>query len=235
MAAGQMGCRRPQPSCHDGRMPPTDAPPTERTKVRRLADRARYDWGTVTSILDEGLVCHLGFAVEGRPWVMPTTYARIDDRLYVHGAAANFALKTLAAGVEACVTVTLLDGLVLARSAFHHSMNYRSVMVFGRAERVVDPQEQFDSMVAIVEHLVPGRRHDTRLPTPEELRKTLIVRLPLAECSAKVRTGGPLDDDDDMELGFWAGVLPLTIAPGAPVADVGDPAPEYLRAWRVTR
>lgn len=213
----------------------TESAPTERTKVRRLADRGRYDRDTINEILDEGLVCHLGFAVDGRPWVMPTTYARIDDRLYVHGAPANFALKTLSSGIEACVTVTLLDGLVLARSAFHHSMNYRSVMLFGRAERVDDEQEQFNSMVAIVEHLVPGRSTDTRLPTPEELRKTLIVRLPLDECSAKVRTGGPIDDADDMDLGFWAGVLPLTITPAVPVPDVNEPVPDYLRQWRITR
>jgi nitroimidazol reductase NimA-like FMN-containing flavoprotein (pyridoxamine 5'-phosphate oxidase superfamily) len=213
----------------------TEVQPTDRTKVRRLADRGRYDWRTIHSILDEGMVCHLGFAVDGRPWVMPTTYARIDDRVYVHGATANFALKSLASGVDACVTVTLLDGLVLARSAFHHSMNYRSVMLFGRAERVDDEQEKLESMVAIVEHLVPGRRHDTRLPSPEELRKTLVVRLALDECSAKVRTGGPLDDDEDMDLGFWAGVLPLTTVPGEPVPDVNLPVPDYLRRWPTTR
>src|SRR5437763_3048610 len=162
-------------------MSTTDAAPTERTKVRRLADRARYDRDTVESILDEGLVCHMGFAVDGRPWVMPTTYARVDDRVYVHGAAANFALKTLSSGVDACITVTLLDGLVLARSAFHHSMNYRSVMLFGRAERVDDPDEQYAAMVAIVEHLVPGRTNDTRLPSSDELRKTLIVRMRIDE------------------------------------------------------
>ena len=216
-------------------MPHGHVEPTDRTKVRRLADRGRYDWATIHSILDEGLVCHVGFAIDGRPWVMPTTYARVGDRLYVHGAAANFALKTLASGVDACVTVTLLDGLVLARSAFHHSMNYRSVMLFGRAERVADPQEQHDAMVALVEHLVPGRRHDTRLPSPEELRKTLILRMGIEECSAKVRTGGPLDDEEDMDLGFWAGVLPLTVVPGPPIPDVADPVPDYLRRWPTTR
>ena len=216
-------------------MPDGEVATTDRTKVRRLADRGRYDWDTIHSVLDEGLVCHLGFAIDGRPWVMPTTYARVGNSLYVHGAAANFALKTLASGVDACVTVTLLDGLVLARSAFHHSMNYRSVMLFGRAERVEDPQEQYDSMVAIVEHLVPGRSNDTRLPSPEELRKTLIVRLGLDECSAKVRTGGPLDDEEDMALGHWAGVLPLTMVPGPPIPDVGDPVPEYLRRWTRAR
>jgi len=216
-------------------MSSTDAAPTARTKVRRLAERGRYDRDTVNAILDEGLVCHMGFAIEGRPWVMPTTYARVDDRLYVHGAAANFALKTLSSGVEACVTVTLIDGLVLARSAFHHSMNYRSVMLFGRAERVLDPQEQFDAMVALVEHLVPGRQHDTRLPRPDELRKTLIVRLSLDECSAKVRTGGPVDDEEDMDLGHWAGVLPLTITPGQPQPDGREAVPAYLSERRITR
>lgn len=210
-----------------------EAAPTERTKVRRLAERGRYDRETVNAILDEGLVCHLGFAVDGRPWAMPTAYARVDDRLYVHGAPANFALKTLASGIEACVTVTLIDGLVLARSAFHHSMNYRSVMVFGRAERVVDELEQFEAMVALVDHLVPGRSADTRLPTPAELGKTLIVRLPLDECSAKVRTGGPIDDAEDMDLGHWAGVLPLTTTPGVPIADGPRAAPEYVSTWTV--
>jgi nitroimidazol reductase NimA-like FMN-containing flavoprotein (pyridoxamine 5'-phosphate oxidase superfamily) len=216
-------------------MSATDAAPTARTTVRRLAERGRYDRDTVHAILDEGLVCHMGFAIDGRPWVIPTTYARVGDRLYVHGAAANFALKSMTSGIEACVTVTLIDGLVLARSAFHHSMNYRSVMLFGRADRVVDPQEQFDAMVALVEHLVPGRPGDTRLPRADELRKTLIVRLPLDECSAKVRTGGPVDDEEDMDLGHWAGVLPLTIVPGAPQPDGDEVVPAYLSDWRITR
>jgi nitroimidazol reductase NimA-like FMN-containing flavoprotein (pyridoxamine 5'-phosphate oxidase superfamily) len=208
--------------------------PTERTKVRRLAERGRYDWDTIDAILDEGLVCHLGFEVDGRPWVVPTTYVRVDNRVYVHGAVANFALRTLAAGAEVCVTVTLLDGLVLARSAFHHSMNYRSVMLFGRAAPVEDEQEKHDAMVAIVEHLVPGRTADTRLPSPQELRKTLVVRLALDECSAKVRTGGPLDDEDDMNLGYWAGQLPLSIVPGVPIPDVAAGAPDYLLRWSPT-
>jgi len=205
--------------------------PTERTKVRRLAERGRYDRDTIDAILDEGLICHLGFAVDGRPWVMPTTYARIDDTLYVHGATANHALKALAAGVEACVTVTLVDGLVLARSAFHHSINYRSVMIFGLADKVDDEQEKFDALTAIVEHLVPGRSDDTRAPRPDELRKTLVVKLALDECSAKVRTGGPIDDEDDMDNGHWAGVLPLTIAAAAPLPDGAFVAPDYLTRW----
>jgi nitroimidazol reductase NimA-like FMN-containing flavoprotein (pyridoxamine 5'-phosphate oxidase superfamily) len=208
--------------------------PTARTKVRRLPDRGRYDWETIHTILDEGLVCHLGFAVEERPWVIPTTYVRIDDQVYVHGAVGNAALRALADGAEVCVTVTLLDGLVLARSAFHHSMNYRSVMLFGRAVAVDDDQEKYDAMVAIVEHLVPGRTADTRLPSSQELRKTLVVRLALEECSAKVRTGGPLDDEEDMGFGYWAGQLPLSIVPGEPIPDVDAGVPEYLRRWAPT-
>lgn len=204
---------------------------TARTRVRRLAERGRYDWDTIHSILDEGLLCHLGFAVDGQSWVVPTTYVRVGDQLYVHGAAANFALQTLASGVDACVAVTLLDGLVLARSAFHHSMNYRSVMLFGRAVKVDDEREKHDALVALVDHLIPGRSRDTRLPTPAELRKTLVVRIALTECSAKVRTGGPIDDAEDMDLGHWAGVLPLTVAPGSPVPDGDDAVPDYVTGW----
>jgi len=210
--------------------------PTDRTRVRRLAERARYDEATLHAILDEGLICHVGFSVDGHPWVMPTIHARVGDRLYLHGATANHALKALASGVEACVTVTLVDGLVLARSAFHHSMNYRSAMIFGHAQRVDDEREKFDAFIAMIEHLVPGRTADTRLPTPEELRKTLVVRLALDECSAKVRTGGPIDDEGDMDNGHWAGVLPLTLVPGAAVPDAGnDGAPSYVTEWRRAR
>jgi nitroimidazol reductase NimA-like FMN-containing flavoprotein (pyridoxamine 5'-phosphate oxidase superfamily) len=166
---------------------------------------------------------------------MPTIYVRHGAYLYLHGATANHALKTLASGVEACVTVTLIDGLVLARSAFHHSMNYRSVMLFGFAERVDDEQEKFDAFVAMVEHLVPGRTRDTRLPTAQEMRKTLVIRLPLDECSAKVRTDGPIDDEEDMALGHWAGVLPLTIVPGTPRPDGDYIVPDYLSQWPTTR
>jgi nitroimidazol reductase NimA-like FMN-containing flavoprotein (pyridoxamine 5'-phosphate oxidase superfamily) len=216
-------------------MPDGEVATTDRTKVRRLPARGRYDWETVHEILDEGLLCHVGFAVEGRPWVMPTTYARVGDQLYLHGAVANHALQALADGAEACVTVTLLDGLVLARSAFHHSMNYRSVMVFGRAEKVEDEQEKYDAVVAIVEHLIPGRAGGTRLPTASELRKTLVVRLPLDECSAKVRTGGPIDDEEDMELGHWAGILPLTLVPGRPQPDNDEALPDYVNRWSRAR
>ncbi|HEY2812917.1 MAG TPA: pyridoxamine 5'-phosphate oxidase family protein [Acidimicrobiales bacterium] len=216
---------------------PTDAPPTDRTRVRRKAERGRYDRATVDAILDEALLCHVGFAVDGRPWVLPTAFARVGDHLYLHGAAGNFALRSLAAGVEACVAVTLLDGLVLSRSAFHHSMNYRSVLVFGTAEAVRDEQEKRAAVMAIVEHLIPGRTDAARPPSMEELRATLVVRLPLDEASAKIRTGPPLEDDDDLDLEHWAGVLPLTLQPGEPIPDeftsarYAGTAPEHVTRW----
>ncbi len=195
---------------------------TERTRLRRKAERGRSELDAVRDILDEALICHVGFAVEGRPWVMPTTFAHVDGYLYLHGAAANFALRSLAEGAETCVTVTLLDGLVLARSAFHHSMNYRSVMLFGRAEAVVDPDEKTRALLAIVDHMVAGRSTATRHPTENELRATLVVRLPIDEGSVKVRTGGPNDEPEDMALAHWAGVVPLALVRGEPQRD-GEP------------
>lgn len=215
MATGRAG--------DDGGMPATPAsPPTARSTVRRKAGRGRYDRDTVDAILDEALICHVGFAVDGRPWVIPTAFARIEGHLYLHGAVGSFALRALAGGAEACVTVTLLDGLVLARSAFHHSVNYRSVMVFARAEKVTGEHDKRAAVLAIVEHIVPGRTGDTRLPTADELRATLVVRLPLDEASAKVRSGGPVDDPADDALPHWAGVIPLTTVRGAPVPDVAE-------------
>jgi nitroimidazol reductase NimA-like FMN-containing flavoprotein (pyridoxamine 5'-phosphate oxidase superfamily) len=189
---------------------------TDRSRARRLADRARYDREAVDAILDEALVCHVGFAVDGRAWVMPTTYARVGDSVYLHGAAGNFALRTLAGGVEVCVTVTLLDGLVFAKSAFHHSMNYRSVMLFGQATAVTEPAEKTTALLAIVDHMQAGRSAETRRPTDSELRATLVVRLVIDEGSAKVRTGGPIDDPEDNELPYWAGVVPIALVRGVP-------------------
>lgn len=197
---------------------------TDRSRVRRKAERARYDFDTVAGILDEALICHVGFAVEGRPWVVPTAFARVGEWIYLHGAVGNSALRTLAAGVEACIAVTLLDGLVLARSAFHHSMNYRSVMLFGHAERVVDEDEKRAGLLAIVDHMVTGRSKASRPPTTEELRATFVVRLHIGEGSAKVRTGGPVDDPGDLDLPHWAGVIPLGLIRGEPQPDVGDRA-----------
>jgi len=221
-----------------GSMTQTTLAATERTRLRRMTKRGTHDREAVADILDAGLICHLGFAVDGRPWVFPTAYARVDELLYVHGAVGNFALRTLASGVEACVTVTLIDGLVLARSAFHHSMNYRSVMIFGLAEAVTDDDEKNRALLAIVEHMAPGRSSDTRHPTPEELRATIVLRVGLVEGSAKIRTGPPIDDDEDMGLPHWAGVLPLHLVPGPPVPDAvqaGRPAPTYVTEWSALR
>ena len=194
---------------------------TQRSQLRRKAERGRYDWDTVAAILDEALICHVGFAVDGRPWVVPTAFGRIGRDLYLHGAAGNFALRTLTAGVDACVTVTLLDGLVLARSAFHHSMNYRSVVLFGRAEPVVVDDEKRAALAAIVDHMVSGRSGATRPPSAKELRATLVARLPIDEGSAKVRAGGPVDDPGDLDLPHWAGVIPLGLVRGESQPDGG--------------
>ncbi|MGH9086909.1 MAG: pyridoxamine 5'-phosphate oxidase family protein [Acidimicrobiales bacterium] len=215
--------------------------PTDRTRVRRKRDRGRYDQAAVHAVLDAGFLCHVGFAVDGRPWVFPTIYARVDDHLYLHGARANFALGVLAAGTEACVTVTLVDAVVLARAAFNHSLNYRSVMLFGRAEAVEDEEEKRRAVTAVVEHVVPGRAADTRPPSASELRATAVVRFPLDEGSAKVRTGPPGEDPSDIGLSHWAGQLPLALAPGEAVPDVqapGDaslPCPDYLTEWASRR
>ncbi|MCA1818218.1 MAG: pyridoxamine 5'-phosphate oxidase family protein [Acidobacteria bacterium] len=193
--------------------------PTDRTRLRRLPQRGSFERDVVYRILDEGLVCHVGFVADGQPVVIPTGYGRANDTLYVHGSAASRMLRTLAGGVRVCVTVTLLDALVLARSAFHHSMNYRSVVVFGTAAAVEDAAEKWEALRVITEHIVPGRWSDVREPDESELKKTLVLKLPLAEASAKVRTGPPVDDEPDYELPVWAGELPLRIVPGEPVAD----------------
>jgi nitroimidazol reductase NimA-like FMN-containing flavoprotein (pyridoxamine 5'-phosphate oxidase superfamily) len=183
--------------------------PTSRTAVRRKADRGRYERELVHAILDEALVCHVGFESDHGPVVLPTMHARVHETLYLHGAVGNAMLRTLAAGAPVCATVTLLDGLVLARSAFHHSMNYRSVVVFGTAVAVEDPQAKLAALEALIERIHPGRWSEARPPTETELRNTLVVALPLTEASAKVRTGPPIDDDEDYSLSVWAGEIPL--------------------------
>lgn len=215
--------------------------PTDRTAVRRKRDRGRHDRATIHAILDAGLICHVGFALEGRPWVFPTIYARVGDHLYLHGARANFTLGALASGTEACLTVTLVDALVLSRAAFNHSLNYRSVMLFGRGEPVEDEQEKRRAVTAVVEHVVPGRAGDTREPSVAELRATAVVRFPVDEGSAKLRTGPPGEDPSDIGLGHWAGLLPLALAAGDPLPDVRAPGdadlavPGYLEAWASRR
>jgi nitroimidazol reductase NimA-like FMN-containing flavoprotein (pyridoxamine 5'-phosphate oxidase superfamily) len=211
------------------------AGPTPRTTVKRLAQRGAYDHDTVLKILDEGLVCHMAFVVDGQPFVLPTAYARIDDRLYLHGSPGNRMLRTGKGGVGICVTVTLLDGLVLARSAFHHSMNYRSVVLLGTATEVVDPAEKSAAFRALVEHVAPGRYAGVRAPTGDEITRTLVIRLPIDEGSAKIRTGPPIDDEEDYAMSIWAGVIPLAIRPGTPIPDprlASDAAlPSYVSAY----
>lgn len=211
-------------------------PPSERTRVRRLPKRGAYDRATIDAVLDEGLVCHLGFVVDGEPRVIPTAYARDGDRLLLHGARSSASMRALAAGGQACVTVTLLDGLVLARSAFHHSMNYRSVVVLGVATEVTDEVAKEEALRVLTEHLVPGRSADARGPSPTELAQTTVVALSLAEASAKVRIGGPVDDEVDQPLAIWAGVIPLVMATASPIDDAevppGAPPPPYVTRYR---
>lgn len=203
---------------------------TERTTVRRLPKRASYDAATIHAILDEALICHVGFVVNGAPVVIPTIHWRDGDRLYFHGSAASRMLRNLREGIDACVTVTLLDGLVLARSAFHHSMNYRSVVVFGKAFEVTDRDEKIRALEVLVEHVVRGRSAEVRGPNESELRQTSVLALPIDEASAKIRTGGPVDDEEDYALPVWAGVLPAALTFGGAVPDGGVTAelPEYV-------
>jgi nitroimidazol reductase NimA-like FMN-containing flavoprotein (pyridoxamine 5'-phosphate oxidase superfamily) len=206
---------------------------TERTRVRRLPERAAYDRATVHAILDEGFLCHVGFVVDGQPYVIPTGYARVGDTLFLHGSTGS--RLGLRPGMDICVTVTLVDGLVLARSAFHHSMNYRSVMAIGRTRPVTDPGEKEVALRALVEHIVPGRSDEVRGGDLRELAATAVLALPLAEVSAKVRTGPPQDDEPDYALPIWAGVLPLALTPGEPapdpVLDPSIPAPAHVASW----
>jgi len=196
--------------------------PSERTRIRRIPRRAAYDRASIDAILDEGLVCHLAFTADGQPYAIPTAYARIGDHLYVHGSAASRMLLS-AAGSSFFFIVTLLDGLVLARSAFHHSMNYRSVVILGAAEEVTDEGERLAAMRALVERVAPGRWAEIRPPNRQELKATTILRLAIAECSAKIRSGPPIDDEEDLALPCWAGVIPLALTPGPPVADRPPP------------
>jgi uncharacterized protein len=194
-------------------------PVTKRTQLKRLPARGAFDAQTIYDILDAGRICHIGFVSDGAPVVIPTGYARIDDRLYVHGSAASRMLKTLAGGADACVTVTLLDGLVLARSAFHSSMNYRSVVVFGKATLVEAREEKIAALTAFTEHVLRGRWDEVRSVTEQELKATSVLRLALTEASAKVRTGPPKDEEEDYALPIWAGVLPLLTSFGEPISD----------------
>jgi nitroimidazol reductase NimA-like FMN-containing flavoprotein (pyridoxamine 5'-phosphate oxidase superfamily) len=211
------------------------ASPTQRTRVVREPDRGVYDRETVYRILDEGFICHVGFVFDGQPFVIPTSYGRSGDNLYIHGSAASRMLRNLDKGVPVCVTVTLLDGLVLARSIFNHSMNYRSVVVLGTAMLVDDPAEKLEALHRLSEHILHGRWADSRQPNERELKATFALRLPINEFSAKVRQGPPLDDEDDYSFRAWAGVIPLQTVAGAPIADdrcgPDVPVPVYASAY----
>lgn len=207
---------------------------TERTTVRRLAKRGNYDPPVIHSILDEALICHVGFVVDGQPTVIPTIHTRIDDTLYFHGSVASRMLRSLKDGVDMCVTVTILDGLVLARSAFHHSMNYRSVVVMGKAHEVADREEKLRVFDALAEHVMRGRSADARKANEAELRSTVLIALPIEEASAKIRTGPPIDDEEDYALPIWAGVLPFKQVPQTPIPDDRNTQelPSYVTNYR---
>jgi len=209
--------------------------PTSRTRVVREADRGVYDREAVYRILDEGFLCHIGFVSDGQPFVIPTSYGRKDAHLYVHGSAASRMLRHLKDGVPVCITVTLLDGLVLARSVFNHSMNYRSVVILGKATLVDDPAEKFAALRTLSEHILPGRWDDSRQPNERELKATSVLRVPIEEFSAKVRTGPPIDDEEDYSFPTWAGVVPLGITVGTPIndprLDPTRPVPGYARHY----
>jgi nitroimidazol reductase NimA-like FMN-containing flavoprotein (pyridoxamine 5'-phosphate oxidase superfamily) len=218
-------------------LPERDSPPpSPRTRVKRRPQRGRYDRATRDAILDEALVCHVGFVHQGAPSVIPTAFVRWDDAVYLHGSPANRAFLAVASGAEVCVEATLVDAVVLARSAFHTSMNYRSVVVYGRGRAVQDPPEKEEALRRLVEKVCPGRWADVRWPSAEELAGTLVVAVPLLEASAKVRAEGPVDDEADHALDCWAGQLPLRLLPGEPVDDAllraGIPRPGYLKSWR---
>ena len=214
-----------------------DFPPTDRTRVKRSFERGRYDRGTVHAILDAGLMCHVGYVIDGQPYVTPTAYWREGDHVYWHGSSASKMLRHLKEGPRVCFTVALMDGLVLARSGFHTSVNYRSVMAFGQAEVVSDPAEKLAKLEAMMERIVPGRWPDLKPPTAQELKATTLVGLKLEEVAAKLRSGPPIDEPEDYALDVWAGVVPTTTAIGAPEDDPrlkpGIDVPENLSRIRI--
>jgi len=209
--------------------------PTARTRVVREAHRGVYERAAAYEILDEGFICHVGFVMDGQPFVIPTGYGRSGDNLYIHGSAASRMLRNLSKGILVCITVTLLDGLVLARSIFNHSMNYRSVVVLGTAVAVLDAKEKLEALELLSEHILPGRWAESRQPNERELKQTLVLRLPIEEFSAKVRQGPPIDDEEDYAFPTWAGLIPLQVVPAAPIndprLDPNTPVPVYARKY----
>jgi len=215
---------------------PESFTPTERTRVIREPHRGVYDRETIYKILDEGIVCHVGFSTDAQPFVIPTLYARVGDAIYFHGSAASRMLRNISAGLSVCITVTLTDGFVLARSVFNHSMNYRSVVALGKATLVEAPEEKLEALRAFTERILPGRWNEARQPSEKELKATSILRLPLTEVSAKMRVGPPEDDAPDYALPVWAGVIPLSLAAGAPIrdekCDPSIPTPAYVAQYK---
>jgi uncharacterized protein len=214
----------------------TQTAPTKRTQVGRLPKRGDYSKETIHSILDAAFLCHVGFVVDGQPFVIPTGFGRTGDTLYIHGSAASRMLRNLEKGIDTCVTVTLIDGIVLARAAFHHSMNYRSVVMLGKATLVEETDAKMEALRVISEQIIRGRWDDTRLPTAQELKATTVLSMPIDEASAKVRTGPPVDDEEDYGLDIWAGVLPLHMQATAPIPDprmknIEQALPAYLRDY----
>ncbi len=208
---------------------------TKRTELHRIPDRGSHDWDTINQILDAGFLASVGFCMEGQPFVIPTLYGRDGEILYLHGSAASRMLRELETGIPACVTVTLVDGLVLSRSAFDHSMNYRSVVAFGRARKIANPEQKVKSLRVISEHLIAGRWADAREPSEKELKATTVLEFSIEEASSKVRSGPPLDDDSDYALPVWAGVLPLEMRSRPPIPDdrlvEGVTVPDYVRRY----
>jgi hypothetical protein len=209
---------------------------TERSQLRRLPNRGSHETETIHAILDAAFLAFIGFQVGGQPFVIPTLYGRDGDKLYLHGSAASRMLRELEAGVPACVTVAIVDGLVLARSAFHHSMNYRSVVAFGTARKIDEPDEKAHALRIVSEHLIAGRWAEVRVPSEKELKATSVLEFSIEEASAKVRTGPPIDDEEDYALAVWAGVLPLQLRPESPIADArlakGVGVPPYVERFR---
>lgn len=214
---------------------PVTFPKTPRNKVKRLPERGQYDTATIYPIVDAALICHVGFALDGQPYVIPTLHARQGDTILLHGAKGNRLLRHIQSGGEVCITITVVDGIVLARSVFHHSINYRSVVLFGKGAAIEDDQARLRALELFTERLIPGRWQDARPPSAIELKQTTIVAVPIDSASAKIRTGPPKDEEDDLDLPVWAGVLPLQHVAGTPIADpqlrAGVELPEYLRSY----
>ena len=210
--------------------------PTSRTKLKRIPKRGNYERKTINRILDEAFICHVGFTVDGQTFVIPTGYARSNDNLLIHGSSASRMMRDLSAGIDVCVTVTLIDGLVLARSAFHHSMNYRSVVIFGQAKLIADEREKYAALKAFTEHIIPNRWTQIRPPNELELKATTVLSLPISEASAKIRAGNPADDEEDYDLNVWAGVIPWQLKTGEPIGDErlkdGIEIPDYVSNYQ---